>query len=248
MLKYNLVYNNNINNIILPLKIDFDFIEGNKFINEEDFVNDDFIDLEINKYTLISNVKFTFRFFNGSIYANNFISAGFTQDEINLSNKGYRYSYFLIQIYDSFDSKNQTLLHSGYIPIYLFPDENKTISEFQLQPNIKYYEFNNIYISNLFELESNQELYTKFSFFNAKTGRLQLFFNNSFIGNTEERVYFKININESDKTYSFNQSNIICTQFLNEEFINKINDRNKSENKSPIFTQGDLFDINGNYI
>jgi hypothetical protein len=246
MLKYKFVYNNTEKNIQLPLISDFDFIKSNNFISEENLVDDNFIDLEITKYSLSSNVEFIFRFFNGSIYNNSFISAGFTTDEIEFSVKSYTYSYFLIQIYDTFDSKNQTLIHTGYIPIYLFTD--KTQSVFNIQPNIKYYEFNNIYIPNTFNIINNQILYTKFSFFNAKTGRLQLFFNQSFNDNTEEKIYYKITVNKNNKTYSFNNSNIISSQFLNEEFINKINERNKTENKSPLFTQGDLFDINGDYI
>jgi hypothetical protein len=245
MLKYNFVYNNTENNIQIPLNNDFDFIKSDEIISEEDLVVDDFIDFEITKYTLSSNIDFNFRFFNGSIYNSNFISAGFTSDEIEFSDKSYRYSYFLLQVYDTFDSKNQTLIHTGYVPIYLFPD--KTQSVFNIQPSLKYYEFNNIYISNVFNIINNQILYTKFSFFNAKTGRLQLFFNQSFTDDTEEKLYYKITINKNNKTYSFNDTNIISSQFLNEEFINRINERNKIENKSPLFTQGDLFDIDGNY-
>lgn len=246
MLKYNLLNNNQINNIILPLKNNIDFLGSNTFLTEEDLEETDFIDFEISKYILNNNVNFNFRFFNESNYQNNFISAGFTLDEINLSNKKYRYSYILIQLYNTFDSKNQRLLHTGYIPIYLFPD--KTQSIFNIDINNRYYEFNNIYINNMNDLMNIDQLYCKFSFFSAKTGKLSLFYNNTINNNTEERIYFKININKENKTYSFNNSNIIAYQFLNEEFINKINERNKTENKLPLYTEGDIFDINGEYI
>jgi hypothetical protein len=246
MLKYKFVYKNNRNNIVLPLKSDFEFTPSEDFISEENIADDDFTDLEINKYTLSSDVKLTFRFFNNNIYSETFISAGFDIDEITVSNKAYIYSYVLIQVYDTFDSKNQNLLHTGYIPIYLFPDNTSSI--FNVKPNIKYYEFNNIYLPNNIDISDNQVLYSKFSFFNAKTGRLQLFFNQSFVSDKEDRLYFKLTLNKENKTYTFNQNNIVCSQFLNEEFINRINERNKKENKSPLFTEGDLFDINGNYI
>jgi hypothetical protein len=245
MLNYKIVYNNKNNNIILPFQNDFDFIPSEDFISEENLANDDFIDSDITKYTLSTNVKFTFMFFN-NIYQSNFVNAGFTLNEINLSNKTYRYSYILIQFYDSFDSKNQNLIHTGYIPIYLFID--KTASVFDIKPSIKYYEFNNIYIPNNIQVINNQTLFVKFSFFNAKTGKLLVFFNQTITNNTEEKLYFKTNINKTNNTYSFNNQNIIAYQFLNEEFINRINERNKTENKSPLFTQGDLFNINGEYI
>ena len=247
MLKYNFVYKNQINNIQIPLKNDFDFLVTEDFISEEDFVEKNFIDLEINTYNLSSNVSFTFNFFINGLYFNSFLSAGFTQDEVNFLRKNFRYSYVLIQIYDTFDSKNQSLLHTGYIPVYLFPNK-KINTDFQIQPNVQNFEFNNIYISNEFNVVNNQLLFAKFSFFNAKTGKLLPFFNQSFPENTEEKLYYKININKFNKTYSFLNSQIICHQFLNEEFINRINERNKTENKSPLFTQGDLFNIDGDYI
>jgi hypothetical protein len=245
MLKYNFVYNNDINNIIFPLKSDFDFLPNKDFITEENLADDDFIDFEISKYNLSANVNFDFIFFN-TIYQNSFITAGFTEEEINLSNKNYRYSYILIQVYDSFDSKNQNLLHTGYIPIYLFPD--KVTSSFNINIFNKYFEFNNIYIFNSYELINGQTLYFKFNFFNAKIGRLILFYNQSILNNTEEKMYFKGSINTDNQSYSFNTSNIVCHQFLNEEFINKINERNKTENKSPLYTDGELFNIDGDYV
>lgn len=246
MLNYRFVYNNSDKNVQLLFDNEFDFIKDKNFINEEALATDDFNDIEISKYVLTSNISINFNFFNGSNYSTDFTSAGFTTDEINVSNKKYRYSYFLIQIYDTFDSKNQRLLHTGYIPIYLFPDRTKSI--FLIDVNTKYYEFNNIYLSNDFQLSDNNILYLKFSFFNAKVGRLFPFYNHQILTNTDEKLYYKITANNINKSYSFNNSTITPYQFLNEEFINRVNERNKKENKSPIFTQGDLFNINGDYV
>lgn len=245
MLNYKLRYNNTNNNIIIPLNKDLDFIGDENFIDESDLIIEDFIDNEISMYTLSNNVNLIFNFFNNT-YQTNFKSAGFTDDDINLSTKGYRYSYILFQVYDNFKASSQTLLHNGFIPLYLFP--NQTISEFDIKPNIKYYEFNNLYISNNYPLVDNQILYVNFKFYNAKTGKLQIFFNQNINLTSEERLYFKLTVNKQNKTYNFNNSTISAFQFLNQAFIDKINERNKNENKSPIFTTGELFDINGNYI
>lgn len=251
MLKYNILKTNSNKNILLNLNNNIDFIKEYDFINENDFVTEDFLDSEINKYTLNSDVKYTFRFFNG-LYQNSFLAAGFTEEEINLSNKSYRYSYILIQIYDSIDSKNQTLLSTSYLPLYFFPDRtlinDKTISEYNTDIENNYKEFYNLYISNINQLDNIDMLYAKFSFFNAKTGKLILFYNQTITNNTEEKIYFKILLNKENKFYSFINPNIIAYQFLNEEFINRINERDKQENKSPIFPTGDLFNINGTYI
>lgn len=245
MLKYSFADKKNIKNISFNLNGDFDFLPSEDFISEENLANDDFIDLDITKYRLSSNVNFIFNFYNNT-YNNDFISAGFTEEEINISNKSYRYSYILIQLYDNFNSKNQRLIHTGYIPIYLFPDKFNAI--FNINIFTKYFEFNNIYIPNIYNFINNQNIYFKFSFFNAKTGKLNLFFNQDITNNTEEKMYFKSFLNTVDKTYYFDNLNINCYQFLNEEFINKINERSKTENKSPLFTQGDLFNIEGEYI
>lgn len=245
MLNYKIRYNNKDNNIIIPLNKDLDFIGDENFVDESDLIIKDFIDNEITKYILSDDVNLIFNFFNNS-YQTNFESAGFTNNDINLSSKGYRYSYVMFQVYDNFKGSNQTLLHNGFIPLYLFPD--KTISEFDIKPNVKYYEFNNLYISNNYPIVDNQVLYVNFKFYNAKTGKLQIFFNQTINSTSEERLYFKLIINKEHKTYKFNNLTISAFQFLNEAFIDKINEKNKNENKSPIFTTGDLFDINGKYI
>jgi hypothetical protein len=244
MLNYNFTISNNNRNIIIPLNNDVDFIGEENYINESDLVTDVFVDREISKYKLSNNVNLIFYFYNNT-YESNFKNAGFTDDDITLNNKGYRYSYILFQVYDNFNANNQTLLHNGYIPLYLFP--NNTISQFSININDKYFEFNNIYISNNYKIENNQTLYVNFKFYNAKTGNIQIFNNQLIDVNSEEKLYYKIIVNKEDKTYRFINNNIIAYQFLNQEFINKINERNKNENKSPIFTSGDLFNITGDY-
>jgi len=244
MLNYKIRYNNTKTNIQIPLINNIDFIGSDVVVNEDDISIDEFEDLDITKFKLSNILNLTFRFFNFT-FQPSFITAGFTENEIKISNKYFRYSYILIQLYDTFDSKNQTLLHTGYIPIYLFP--NNQISTISINPNIRTYEFTNIYIQKNNDIINNQTLFVKFSFFNAKTGKIILFFNQSILNNTEEKLYFKINVNKNNNTYFFVNPNIVADQYINEEYINRINDRPKKENKSPIFTTGDLFDVSGDY-
>lgn len=245
MLKYKLL-NNKINNIVIPLQTDIDIINNVNFDNEINSITEDFIDNDVKKYNLLGSMNMLFGFFKNNTYDNTFINAGFEEDEITLSNRNYRFSYILIQVFDNIDFKTQTLLHNSYIPIYLFPDKIST--QFQINSNIKYYEFNNIYIPNTVNLSNNQSLFCNFKFYNAKTGRLSILFNNSIVSNNQERFYFEIKINTNNNTYSFTNTNINAREFVNEEYINKINQLNKSENKTPIYPDGQLFNINGDYI
>jgi hypothetical protein len=245
MLKYKVI-NNTVNNITIPLYNDIDYINNIDFTNPINNINIDFIDEEVKKYTLSSDINMLFYFFKNNSYLSNFINAGFEENEINLSNRNYRFSYVLMQIFDSIDFKTQNLLHSSYIPIYLFPFKIQTT--FNIKPLEKYYEFNNLYISNNTKLTNNQKLFCNFKFYNAKTGRLAVFFNQAKTTNNQDRFYFDIVINTNNLTYSFLNQNIDAREFVNEEYINKINQLNKSENKIPSYPEGTLFDINGNYI
>jgi hypothetical protein len=246
MLKYNFI-NNRINNIVLPIHNEFDYIPNVEFNDQINNITSDVVDTEIKKYRLATNVNMVFRFFKNNTYANTFINAGFEENEIRLSNRNYRFSYVLMQIFDSIDFKTQNLLHSSYIPTYLFP-EDKINTNFGIVPSTKYYEFNNIYIPNNVTLVNNQTLFCNFKFYSAKTGRLAVFFNQSKTTNTQDRFYFELKINTNNYTYSFTNINLVANEFVNEEYINKINELSKTENKVPVYPQGTLFDINGNYI
>jgi hypothetical protein len=97
-------------------------------------------------------------------------------------------------------------------------------------------------------LVNNQTLFCNFKFYSAKTGRLAVFFNQSKTTNTQDRFYFELKLNTNNYTYSFTNINLVANEFVNEEYINKINELSKTENKVPVYPQGTLFDINGNYI
>lgn len=245
MLKYKFI-NNRINNIVLPIQNEIDYINNTSF-NEEIFnITPEFIDNEVKKYTLANDINMVFGFFNNNTYDNKFTNAGFDENEINLSNRNYRFSYILMQVFDSIDFKSQNLIHSSYIPIYLFPGKINT--DFPINPTTKYYEFNNLYLSNNINLTNNQSLYCNFKFYNAKSGKLIILFNQSITSNNQDRFYFEIKINKTNNTYTFTNSNINAREFVNEEYTNKINELNKSENKVPLYPEGQIFDINGNYI
>jgi hypothetical protein len=245
MLKYKFI-NNTVNNIILPINNEFDYINNISFGNELENIKPEFIDNEVKKYRLNSDINMRFDFFKNNLYNNTFINAGFDENEITLSNRNYRFSYILMQIFDSIDFKTQNLLHSSYIPIYLFPEKIET--SFKIEVLEKYYEFNNFYISNNIEINNNQTLFCNFKFYNAKTGKLSIFFNQAKTINNQDRFYFELNIDTNSFTYSFLNKNIIAREFINEEYLNKINQLSKSENKIPTYPAGILFDINGNYI
>jgi hypothetical protein len=247
MLKYKFI-NNRVNNVLIPLQNDIDHINNVVFENEISNISSDFIDQDVKKYSLTNNINMVFGFFKNNAYENTFINAGFEENEISLSNRNYRFSYILMQIFDTIDFKTQSLLHSSYIPIYLFP--NKISTTFPIMPSIKYYEFNNLYLGNNIDLVNNQSLYCNFKFYNAKNGKISILFNNSVVSNNQDRFYFEIKINTTNNTYSFVNQNINAREFINEEYLNKINQLNKSENKVPLYPSpgATIFDVTGKYI
>lgn len=245
MLKYSFI-NNTVNNISIQLNNDIDFVNNIEFNNEIELIDNLVIDQEINVYKLSNQINMSFDFYKDKNYGNTFLNTGFTQNEITLSNKNYRFSYILMQVFSSMDIRTRNLLHNSYIPIYLFPSTSNT--NFEIIPSNKYYEFNNIYISNVVKLIEDQSLYCEFKFYNGKTGKLNILFNKAKNTNKEDRFYFEIKINIANKTYQFINNNINAREFINEEYTNKINDLNKLENKTPNYPTGDLFSVNGEYL
>lgn len=245
MLKYKFL-NNQVNNLSIQLNTDIDYVNDITLNENDNLIENTITDLEIKKYSLNNRYFLNLLFFDGSSYDTKFVNAGFTTEEINISNRNYRFSYVLMQVFDGVESQKQNLLHSSYIPIYSFP--NKFNSTFDINPINKYYEFNNIYLANSLTLENNTRLFVNFKFYNAKTGNLLIMTNQNKVSTKEDIFYFEIILNTVNNTYNFVNTNVVCREYVDTTFVNKINELDKNENKSPIYPTGDLFDVNGNYL
>lgn len=133
-----------------------------------------------------------------------FSHAGFSPSEIIVGSPIITNSFFIMDYYDTYDSYTQTKIFSTYL--------TQILSGVNKQPNYKIYsdtinQFYNWYVPLSFinsQTGSTIIGYTNFSFYNAKFGKVTLFFNkdNENIL-TPEKMYFKTELDLINKTWRF---------------------------------------------
>ena len=225
-----------------------------KYIEDETGLSvNDRQDAETFRYLPIGTDMLEIYFYNGSTYSNTYTHAGFTNEEIASRDEVIQRSFYLMQVYDSTSTQNQTLLHTGYYNGYNFINENDTNTEYTYSAEE---EFTNLYIPQWFiEQISGQTttLYGKISFYNAKTGKLQLF-SHATVGigarkepTTDEDLYFELEFIPSGFTY--NVDTIYGYELQNADYIDKINETIDSfDNQKPTYPTGNTFLNTGQYI
>ncbi len=161
------------------------------------------IDAERRKFKLNPDTSiqvFQFFFYDGSGgYFTKYSTAGFTPDEIlNNSNK-FLNSFFILDFYNTYDINIQNKIFTTYLvkkpntDISIFPVVNKSS---QL-----YYWYVPVWYINQYT-GATQNGYTKFSFFNAKTGKIISFYNADNESDiTTKRMFFKSELNFINKTW-----------------------------------------------
>lgn len=168
------------------------------------------------------------------------ISGIFTEGEITTRSEVIRNSFYVIQLFDSVSTENQTLLHNSYIPILnsLISD---TSSNGLFNTGLEYSFF---YLSKSFlnNIGSNQ-LYARFLFFNAKTGQLIPFYNANRENNSSyEKLYYDVFFNRNSNTYDWGNRTITINEFSPSDYTNKIdNTLDSANNESPRFPNGNQF-------
>lgn len=242
-IKISISDNNNLNG--LQESID-------NFIEEETGLSINSVDDgERLRYLPTGSTTYVFNFYDGvSSYSDDLLNAGFTSDDINNRSEAILKSFYIVQIYDGVDTDIQTLLHTGYYNGFLWVVENGSTSTYaDLDEDV---EFTNYYISNDF-IEiitgSTETLYARFYFYNAKTGKLQVFFNEANeLLTTEEKLYFELTLNPMTKTYEYSSSTLTMKESDNSEYINKINESLSSFNiEKPTYPEGQYFTDDGDY-
>jgi len=117
--------------------------------------------------TRVGDTKLKFYFKGGSVYGNNFLSAGFSENDINNNRNKLTKSFFRLDFYDSNIENTQNFLFSEQLYVGL----NTTPT----------FDFNFIYwVKNdtKFVSESSyRKLYFSVTFFNAKDGTTKKFIN-----------------------------------------------------------------------
>lgn len=214
------------------------------------------IDYEVRRFKNnagLFSLKLSFYFLNN----NNFITAGFTSDEIRSNSDNMRKSFFILDFFDNFDNNTQTKIFTAYLTKILNGNElsGVKIPKYSIgayaTPNQFYYL--NIPESYLDKQTGSTAIaYIRFSFYNAKTGKLSVFYNkdNQEL-KTPEKMYFKTTLNLIDKEWEFESTDEIAYELspLN-SYVSKVNDTyNNFNNEQQNYPEGTIFDSSdGSYF
>lgn len=203
-------------------------------------------DVEKRKYKFDSSaelVKFKF-YFNGDPF---FTQAGFTLNEILENSKSFANSFFILDFYNNYNPYIQTKIFTTYItkltnvPYYPVSSSTSQI----------YYWY--VPVSYITTQTGNTSIgYIKFSFYNAKTGKITLFYNaNNANLSTPEKMYFKAELNHNNKTWKilnlidfFAEGIDISTTSKYSERIDNTN--STIDNTTQIYPTGNAYDYKTN--
>lgn len=142
---------------------------------------------------------FQFRFYNGATHTPSYTAAGFTTEELSATTLNVQNSFWIFDYYDSFDPNKQVKLFSTYLTtIGTTPSFSVANEDSQL-----YYQYvPKSYTDTLTGLTVTG--YMKISFFNAKTGKVQLFLNERNISkDTGEVICFPVELNLYYRTWTY---------------------------------------------
>lgn len=161
------------------------------------------VDAEEKRFKLNStpnaNLTLIFQFYNvtASISQILFTAAGFTTDEINSKSLNLLNSFFILDFYDTYNINTQTKIFTTYLT-KIGNTPQYTINE---TSNNQLYRW---YVPISYLTGTTMTGYVKFSFYNAKTGKITTFFN---VDNTSlttpEHMFFKAQLDQSNMTWKF---------------------------------------------
>lgn len=211
-------------------------------------------DQEVRRFNFIlQNIWLSFSFWDGFNYGASFLKAGFTSEEISGLTNSFLNSYFILDFYDSFDPNDQIKIFSAYLT-KLGTNE---LSVYIINNSIQYY---NLEVPlDYFNGETGNTItgYSRFSFYNAKTGRVQLFYNNDNATlTTPEKMYFETILTLYNTTWEIETPSIhnpllkvLGVKELkyseNQEYIDKYNETFENyDNLKQVFPSGNTFNYN----
>ena len=89
----------------------------------------------------------------------------------------------------------------------------------------------------------------KLLFFNAKTGKLQVFYvKNQESNTTEDKMYYECTLDTILRRYSFTSSTLRFNEFESSTYADRVNESlNKLPDEKPTYPEGNLFKGNDSY-
>lgn len=254
------------NNVDVNLKIDLGI--GNRLsgyqqeIDEltqdtkEELINP-VIDYEVERFrhepSNTSVLTFSFSNAAGNDTDNTFTIAGFNTSEIEDFDVVLLNSFFIMDFYDTYDFYTQTKIFttyntlvlegetSGGVPIPKYYVRDTTINQFFYQ-----------YVPKSFlDTQTGTTItgYVKFSFYNAKSGRVSLFYNPNEAALSPKRMYFKTFLYPVPMQWKFENYSLNPTELPpNNNYSNKVNDAVENfENLQQNAPEGAFNPVDGTY-
>lgn len=195
----------------------------------------------------LSQATFNFFFNKNNLYSNTLLNAGFTNVDFEEKSISVATSFFIMQVFDSMNTENQVLLHSGFYGGFNF---SNAITTYNIASTN---EFANLYISQslLNSAPTNvYDVYAKFFFFNSKLGKLTPFYNEHYESlTTEQKLYIKIKIDRTTRLYQFiDAPSIRFKELVNANYNDSLNTTlDVFDNEKPTYPVGRTFTNNGTY-
>jgi hypothetical protein len=191
------------------------------------------IDYEVERFKHepenVSILTFSFSNTAGTDTDDDFEYAGFTETEIEDADGVMLNSFFIMDFFDTYDSYTQTKIltiyntqilegeTSGGVPIPKYYVRDTTINQF-------FY----LYVPKSFlDTQTGTTItgYVKFSFYNAKTGRVSLFYNPNETSLSPKRMYFKTFLYPVPMHWKFENYALNPTELSpNNTYVTKVND------------------------
>lgn len=205
-------------------------------------------DYEITRFRYGSTARLWFYFLNSNNtnHYNNYSSAGFNGSEINNKDDVFRNSFYILDFYDTYSSNTQTRLFTNY------QTQLGSAPQFQFDSN-QGYQISYCNIPNWFINAQNYSFiraYVKFSFYNAKDGNLQLFYNNAINDASDpENLYFEVYLYPQSRTWRFASTPINAYEVNPENaYVERNNETFQNfENKKQCYPDGNVFEDDGTY-
>jgi len=221
----------------------------NSTIDTEDELINPVNDTEVRRFKNSVQNNLSFYFVVNNTNNSLFRNAGFTQDEIDFNRDTIRNSFFILDFYDTYDTNTQTKIFTTYLTKIL---GNGNTANYVLDITNHSNQFSYWYIPQSY-INLHTTGYVKFSFFNAKYGVIQLFYNlDNQALKTPEKLYFKAALNLTTMTWSLTLAyppNINAVELYGSSYASKINNAlSDFNNMKQNYPTGNAFDsTNGTY-
>lgn len=222
--------------------------------NMENFITDqkkesinEPVDGDIIRFKLFENMTFGFSFYDGVNHYRSLSVAGFTSEDMDRKTPAVYKSFYMIELFDSYDSNIQNKIYYGILPLNLLSDNSI---------NTTYKTFSNYEISKLYipaklvkDFVWNQTLYVRFTFYNSIDGKFHVFYNENNSTKTGGlNQYFEIKAYETWKSFQFVNDTVSCIEFTDDNYVNRLNDTvTSNDTLTPSYPDSSEFGDDGKY-